>query len=33
MLTLAELARVRGEDADELAARIAANATAAFSLP
>jgi TatD DNase family protein len=32
-LTVAELAKARGEDADELAARIDANATAAFSLP
>jgi TatD DNase family protein len=32
-LTIAELARVRGEDADELGARIDANASAAFSLP
>jgi TatD DNase family protein len=31
--TLAALARVRGEDPGELAARIDANATAAFSLP
>ncbi len=31
--TLAVLAEVRGEDADELAARIDANASAAFSLP
>jgi TatD DNase family protein len=31
--TLAALAAARGEDADELAARIDANATAAFSLP
>jgi TatD DNase family protein len=33
VLTLAALADARGEDADELAARIEANATAAFSLP
>ena len=33
VLTVAELAKARGEDADELGARIAANATAAFSLP
>ena len=32
-LTVAELAKARGDDADELAARIDANATAAFSLP
>lgn len=31
--TLATLAEVRGEDADELAARIDRNATAAFALP
>jgi TatD DNase family protein len=31
-LTIAELAKIRGEDADELGARIDANATAAFSL-
>ena len=31
--TLAELARVRGTDADELGRRIDANATAAFALP
>jgi TatD DNase family protein len=31
--TLAVLADARGEDAKELAARIDANATAAFSLP
>ena len=31
--TLAELARVRGEDADELGRRIGANAAAAFGLP
>ncbi len=31
--TVAALAEARGEDADELAARIAANASAAFSLP
>jgi TatD DNase family protein len=31
--TVAELARVRGEDEEELAVRIDANATAAFSLP
>ena len=31
--TLAVLAHARGQDADELAARIDANATAAFSLP
>ena len=31
--TVAALAGARGEDADELAARIDANATAAFSLP
>jgi TatD DNase family protein len=31
--TVAALAAARGEDADELAARIDANATAAFSLP
>ena len=33
VLTVAELAKARGEDADELGARIAANAAAAFSLP
>jgi TatD DNase family protein len=33
VLTIAELARIRGEDADDLGARIAANAAAAFSLP
>ena len=33
MLTVATLAEVRGEDADELGERIDANATAAFSLP
>jgi TatD DNase family protein len=33
VLTVAELAKVRGEDADELGARIAANAKAAFLLP
>ena len=33
VLTVATLAEVRGEDADELGARIDANATAAFSLP
>jgi TatD DNase family protein len=33
VLTVAELAKVRGEDADELGARIAANAASAFSLP
>ena len=33
VLTVAELAKVRGEDADELGARIAANARAAFLLP
>jgi TatD DNase family protein len=33
MLTVAALAEVRGEDADELGARIDANAAAAFSLP
>ena len=33
VLTIAELAKARGEDADELGARIAANAAAAFSLP
>ena len=33
VLTVAELAKIRGEDADELGARIAVNATAAFSLP
>jgi TatD DNase family protein len=32
-LTIAELAKARGDDADELAARIDANAAAAFSLP
>ena len=32
-LTIAELAKARGDDVDELAARIDANATAAFSLP
>lgn len=32
-LTIAELAKARGGDADELAAQIDANATAAFSLP
>jgi TatD DNase family protein len=31
--TVAALAQARGEDADELAARIEANATACFSLP
>ena len=31
--TVAALAETRGEDADELAARIASNASAAFSLP
>ena len=31
--TVAALAEARGEDADELAARIDANATAAFALP
>ena len=31
--TVAALAQTRGEDAAELAARIDANATAAFSLP
>src|SRR5918994_2710449 len=31
--TVAALASARGEDAEELAARIDANATAAFSLP
>ena len=33
VLTVAELAKARGGDADELAAQIDANATAAFSLP
>jgi TatD DNase family protein len=33
VLTIAELAKIRGEDADELGARIAANAASAFSLP
>jgi len=33
VLTIAELAKARGEDAEELAARIDANATVAFSLP
>ena len=33
VLTVAELARTRGEDPDELGARIAANASVAFSLP
>jgi len=33
VLTIAELAKARGDDADELAAQIDANATAAFSLP
>jgi len=33
VLTIAELAKARGGDADELAAQIDANATAAFSLP
>jgi TatD DNase family protein len=33
VLTIAELGKARGEDADELGARIAANAAAAFSLP
>jgi TatD DNase family protein len=33
VLTIAELATIRGEDADELGSRIAANAAAAFSLP
>ena len=32
-LTVAQLAKARGDDADELAARIEANAAAAFSLP
>ena len=32
-LTIAELAKARGDDAEELAARIDANATVAFSLP
>ena len=32
-LTIAELAKVRGEDPEELVAHIDANATAAFSLP
>ena len=32
-LTIAELAKVRAEDVDELGARIDANASAAFSLP
>jgi TatD DNase family protein len=32
-LTIAELAKIRGEDAEELGARIDANAWAAFSLP
>jgi Tat protein secretion system quality control protein TatD with DNase activity len=31
--TVAALASARGEDVDELTARIDANATAAFSLP
>jgi TatD DNase family protein len=33
VLTVAELAKVRGEDADELGARIDTNAAIAFSLP
>jgi TatD DNase family protein len=33
VLTVAELAKIRGEDAGELGARIDANASAAFSLP
>jgi len=33
VLTVAELAKARGEDPDELGARIAANAAVAFSLP
>jgi TatD DNase family protein len=33
ILTIAELAKARGEDADDLAAQIDVNATAAFSLP
>jgi TatD DNase family protein len=33
VLTLAELAKIRAEDVDELGARIDANASAAFSLP
>jgi TatD DNase family protein len=33
LLTVAALAEARGEDADELGARIDSNATAAFSLP
>jgi len=33
VLTIAELAKIRGEGADELGDRIAANAAAAFSLP
>jgi TatD DNase family protein len=33
VLTIAELAKIRGEDADELGARIYANAGAAFLLP
>ena len=33
VLTIAELAKARGDDADELAARIDANAAAAFALP
>jgi TatD DNase family protein len=33
VLTVAELAKIRHEDADELGARIDANASAAFSLP
>jgi TatD DNase family protein len=33
VLTIAELAMIRGEDAEELGARIDANASAAFSLP
>jgi TatD DNase family protein len=33
VLTIAELAKIRGEDTDELGARIAANAATAFSLP
>jgi TatD DNase family protein len=33
VLTIAELAKIRGEDVDELGACIAANAAAAFSLP
>jgi TatD DNase family protein len=32
-LTIAELAKARGDDVDELSARIDANATTAFSLP